>query len=161
MPKNLKITAIKVGHRHRRDMGDLQELARSIRDEGLLQPIGVTQDKELVFGERRLRACRDILHWKTIPARIVSVSSIAAGEWHENEVRKNFTVTERLAIAAALQHQLPERRGNPAIRQKIDELSGRTDDFVAQRAGFGNRETFRQAQKVVANGSAKLIRAMD
>jgi hypothetical protein len=42
-------------------MGDLTTLADSIRREGLLQPIGVTDRLELVFGERRLLAHRDIL----------------------------------------------------------------------------------------------------
>jgi hypothetical protein len=32
---------------------------------------------------------------------------------------------------------------------------------VAKRAGFGNRQTYRQAKKVVANGTAKLVLAMD
>ena len=35
---------------------------------------------------------RDILNWKTIPARVVNVTSIVAGEYAENEVRKNFTI---------------------------------------------------------------------
>ena len=39
-------------------MGDLTTLAGSIRQEGLLQPLGVTGRLELVFGERRIRAVR-------------------------------------------------------------------------------------------------------
>ena len=58
MLKEIKITDINVGDRHRRDMGDLTTLADSIRQEGLLQPIGVTDRHELVFGERRIRAAR-------------------------------------------------------------------------------------------------------
>ena len=61
MLKELKIAEIKVGNRHRKDMGDLTSLADSIRQDGLLQPIGVTDSLELVFGERRLRATRDVL----------------------------------------------------------------------------------------------------
>jgi ParB-like chromosome segregation protein Spo0J len=49
--RDLKIAAIKVGPRHRKDMGDLTSLAESICQEGLLQPIGVTNRLELVFGE--------------------------------------------------------------------------------------------------------------
>jgi len=97
MLKELKITDITVGQRHRKDMGDLNELAQSIKDEGLLQPIGVTDRLELVFGERRIRAVQDILKKKTILARIVDVSSILAGEYHENEVRKDFTPSERVS----------------------------------------------------------------
>ena len=58
MLKELKIADIKVGNRHRKDMGDLVYLAESIRQEGLLQAIGVTDLLELVFGERRIRAVR-------------------------------------------------------------------------------------------------------
>ena len=84
MLQSLKISDIKVGNRHRKDMGDLTSLADSIKEEGLLQPIGVTEKLELVFGERRLRAHQDILKKKTILARIVDVRSIIAGEYAEN-----------------------------------------------------------------------------
>jgi ParB-like chromosome segregation protein Spo0J len=110
MLKELKITDIKVGRRHRRDMGDLTTLAESIRQEGLLQPVGVTDRLELVFGERRLLAYRDILKRKTILARIVDVSSLLAGEYHENEVRKDFTPSERVAIAKAICEPTTHRR---------------------------------------------------
>jgi hypothetical protein len=81
------INGISIGARHRRDMGDLRALANSIAELGLLQPIGVSPAEELVFGERRLRACRDILGWDAIAARIVNVSSICEGAIHENTTR--------------------------------------------------------------------------
>ena len=111
MLKEIKIADIVVGDRHRRDMGDLTTLADSISQEGLLQPIGVTDNLELVFGERRILAVRDILKKTTILARIVDVSSIVAGEYHENEVRKDFTPSERVAIARAIERQVGNRRG--------------------------------------------------
>src|SRR5271166_1739206 len=111
MLKELKITDIKVGSRHRKEMGDLTSLADSIRQDGLLQPIGVTENLELVFGERRLRATRDILKKKTVLARIVDVTSIIAGEYAENEIRKDFTPSERVAIAKAIERQIGNRRG--------------------------------------------------
>jgi hypothetical protein len=40
-------------------------------------------------------------------------------------------------------------------------LTGRSDEAVARKAGFGNRQTYRQAKKVVASGTAKLVLAMD
>ena len=156
--KNLRVSEIKAGRRHRKDFGDLKSLAQSIKEEGLLQPIGVTADMKLVFGERRLRAVRDVLKRKTILARIVDVSSIVAGEWTENEIRKDFTPSERVAIAKEIEKTMPERRGKS---QNIDGFNGRTDDIAAKRAGFGNRQTYRQAMKVVANGSSNLVLAMD
>jgi DNA modification methylase len=156
--KRLRVSQIKAGRRHRKDFGDLKSLAQSIKEEGLLQPVGVTADMKLVFGERRLRAVRDVLKRKTIIARIVDVSSIVAGEWTENEVRKDFSPSERVAIAKAIEKAMPERRGKS---QKFDGLKGRSDDIAAKRSGFGNRQTYRQAQKVIANGSSNLILAMD
>ncbi len=50
MLKTLKIADIKIGKRHRRNMGDLTSLAESIRHDGLLQPIGVTDKFRIVFG---------------------------------------------------------------------------------------------------------------
>jgi hypothetical protein len=161
MLKEIKITDIKVGDRHRRDMGDLTTLADSIRQEGLLQPIGVTDRLELVFGERRIRAVRDILKKKTILARIVDVSSILAGEYHENEVRKDFTPSERVAIARAIERQVGNCRGQRVQKIAHVEPGRKTRDTAAERAGFGNHETYRQAAKVVANGSPRLIQAMD
>lgn len=86
MLKEIKIAEIKIGHRHRKDMGDFTSLADSIRQDGFLQPIGVTEKLELVFGERRLRAHKDILK-KTILARIVDAPSIIAGEYADNEIK--------------------------------------------------------------------------
>ena len=166
MLKELKIADIKVGQRHRMDMGDLTTLADSIRQEGLLQPIGVTNRLELVFGERRIRAVRDILKKKTILARIVDVSSILAGEYHENEVRKDFSASERVAIARAIERQIGNRRGQRTDRQPVQlfaqvEPGRKTRDAAAERAGFGNHETYRQAARVVESGTPRLVRAMD
>ncbi len=159
--REIKITDIKVGQRHRKDLGDLTTLAVSIRQEGLLQPIGVTNRLELVFGERRIRAVRDILKKKTILARIVDVSSILAGEYHENEIRKDFTPSERVEIAKAIERQIGNRRGQRVQNFAQVGPGQKTRDAAAEGAGFRNHETYRQAAKVVENGTARLIQAMD
>ncbi len=56
----IPISDIIIGPRHRKDMGDLQVLADSIEDQGLLQAIGITEDRELVFGKRRLEAAKKL-----------------------------------------------------------------------------------------------------
>jgi len=66
----------------RRDISaeQLQELAESIRSEGLLQPIVVRKhaDKfQLIAGERRWRAFQ-MLKIKTIPARVVEASNASS-----------------------------------------------------------------------------------
>ncbi len=148
---DLPLSEIAVGDRFRRDLGDVEALATSIEEIGLLQPIGVTPDHRLVFGRRRLEAFRH-LGRTTIPARVVDVPSIVAGEYAENEMRKAFTVSERVAIGEAVERELGERRGGDRSRvQQVAPRRGRkTRDIAAARAGFGNPETYRQAKSVVA-----------
>ena len=153
--------SIQIGERHRKDLGNLEALAASIAAEGLLQPIGITEENVLVFGERRLRAVQDVLRRESISARVVHVSSITAGEYAENEIRKDFTPSERVAIGKALEDQAPERRGSP-IPQYIAELKGlETRELAAKKAGFGNRTTYEQAKRVVDDGAPELVEAMD
>lgn len=96
------------------------------------------------------------------------MSSIIEGERDENEVRKDFTASERVAIARAVEAALGERRGNPnlkadeAIPQNFAELRGKeTRQIAAERAGFGNPETYRQAKKVVETAVPEVVDAMD
>lgn len=90
---------------------------------GLLQPVGVTEDLELVFGERRIEAAK-LIGWDTIEARVVNVSSIVEGEHDENELRKDFTVSERVAIGETIGSILGCRQG-----QRSDlELSHHGDE---------------------------------
>src|SRR5271163_1680231 len=125
----IPIADVVIRDRHRKEMGDLNNLATAIRDQGLLQPIGITEGKVLVFGERRLRACRDILDWTEIAARIVHVTSIVEGEFTENEMRKDWTVSERVAIAATVKAEIGNRQGERSdLAARAAKLSGRTDD---------------------------------
>jgi ParB family transcriptional regulator, chromosome partitioning protein len=56
------------------DDDDIKNLMQTIKDNGLLQPIGVKEEKEgytILWGNRRLNACKK-LGWKTISAVILS-----------------------------------------------------------------------------------------
>jgi ParB-like chromosome segregation protein Spo0J len=61
--ENVPIDKIQEGRRYRKDEGDLEALAQSIRELGLLQRISINKYYELIFGARRLHACRHILGW--------------------------------------------------------------------------------------------------
>src|SRR5262245_37534758 len=97
----VRIADINIGTRSRKDLGDLEGLATSIRDRGLLQPPVVTRKRELVCGFRRLKAC-ELLGWTEIEVRIFNPDDILLAEHDENEFRKQFTVSERVAIAKAV-----------------------------------------------------------
>jgi len=93
---------IKVGERTRTEMGDIPGLAASIEARGLLQPILVTTDLELIVGARRLDAFAH-LGRPTIPACIVGTQVQALekllAEQHENTCRKGFTPQEAVIMA--------------------------------------------------------------
>ena len=150
----------KLGNRHRKDMGDIEALARSIEEAGLLQPIGITPDHVLVFGERRLRAYRDMLGRDTIPARIVDVQSVLAGQPTENTMRKDYTPSELVAIVDALRSfsHGGDRRSDQALKCDDEKL---TVDAAAKRVGLGGKDGYSRAKAVVEKGVPELVEAMD
>ena len=98
----LAISRIKVRSRFRKKLGDIQSLAESIKDVGLLHPIVVRRDGRLIAGERRLRAC-ELLGWKNVPVTVIDIDQIVRGEFAENAFRRDFLPSEVDAIRRALE----------------------------------------------------------
>lgn len=178
-----KISEIKINNRFRKDYGDIESLAKSIEEIGLLHPIVINSDFELVCGGRRVEAMR-LLGREEIAARIIDIESVILGEYAENEVRKDFTDSERVAIARAIEESLQGRHGGDRRSEDFkvqnfaqsnydstDEQSKvenfppckgeKSRDIAAQRAGFGNGKTYQQAKNVVDNGVPELVKKMD
>ena len=133
-------------------------MAASI-EEGLLQPIGVSPEMELIWGLRRLVATRDVLGRDEILCRIVSVDSIIQGEFDENTLRKDFTPSERIAIIETLRGYSHggDRKSDQDRNCDVDRLTTRD---AAVRVGFC-RDDFYRAKKVVSQGVPELVEAMD
>jgi ParB/RepB/Spo0J family partition protein len=110
----LPLAAIRVGARHRREFGNLDSLARSIADIGLLHPVVVTPNGFLIAGERRLRAAAQ-LGWSEIPITEIDLDAVVRGEFAENTERKDFTLSEAVAIKRALE---PRERDAAKERQR-------------------------------------------
>ena len=95
------IDGIVVGVRHRKDLGDIDSLMRSIEEVGLLQPITITPDGVLVCGRRRLEAVRR-LGWHTLKvwvrSRISDELSHVLAQQAENTERKPLTQLEAAAM---------------------------------------------------------------
>lgn len=146
------IAAIKVGHRHRKDMGDIKELAASIEAVGLLHPVVVNKDLALIAGERRLEACK-LLGWQEVPVTFVPLAEIERGEFAENAIRKDFLPSEMVAIKRALE---PGER--EAAKERMSDggkgvetyhtLQGKARDKVAAYAGRSGR-TLEKAEALV------------
>lgn len=168
---NINIATIKIGERYRKEFGDIQALADSIAKEGLLQPIGVDANYTLIFGERRIKACT-LLGLESIEGRVIHVDNIMEAEYAENDVRKNFSIEERIAIAKAIEVNLGERRGKQSNDQvKVDncppliipdKLAGKkTRDIVAKKAGFSSGKTYERAKKTIKNSCETLIKMLN
>jgi hypothetical protein len=73
------------------------------------------------------------------------------GEIHENEVRANYTPSERVAIERAVAAEIEKRQGQRSDLQQdfVESDPNRVANESARLAGFGNRETARQARAVV------------
>lgn len=92
----VRIDDIIIKKRIRMDIGDISHLMESINRFGLLNPITITEDKELVAGYRRLKACK-ALGLEEIECRIMPVRSNVERlilEADENMTRKDLTVGE-------------------------------------------------------------------
>ncbi len=152
----MKVADVRVGARHRKDLGDVDALVRSIAEIGLLHPIVVTSDGVLIAGQRRLEACRR-LGWSEIPCRVVDLDNITRAESDENRVRKDFTPSESVAIAETLEareRELARQRqsvgwGDHSGSEKFTEPDrGNALDKVASAVGM-SRPTLAKAKAVV------------
>ena len=79
--------------RFRKDFGDISELAESIRNFGLLQPVVIDRDFNLIAGERRLRACLSLGLEEILVRFYDELDELTAREieLEENIRRKQFT----------------------------------------------------------------------
>ena len=97
-----KIDEIKVGER-KLELNEevVQELAESISQIGLLQPIGIDKENNLIYGYHRLEACKR-LGWTKIPVIIVENTrdklEYELMEIDENLIRRGLTVLERAEL---------------------------------------------------------------
>jgi ParB-like chromosome segregation protein Spo0J len=148
----IKIDSIKVGKRHRKDLGDIEGLAASIEEVGLLHPPVITPDGELIAGARRIAAGK-LLGWKDTPVRLIDLDQIVRGEFAENTHRKNFLPSEIASIMGALE---PIERAAAKQRQsrKISGTGEETRDRIGAYVGKSGR-TIEKIKAVVEAAEAE------
>lgn len=109
--KQLDVDSILFDNRFREEFGDLETLAESVREKGILQPITVSPDMRLLAGERRLRAAK-MAGLKKIPALVRKIDGEVDAreiELIENTFRKNFTWAEESAIVQQIDKLYKEK----------------------------------------------------
>ncbi len=157
------VAKIKTNRHFRKSLGDIARLAKDIEHNGLINPIGIADDLTLICGARRLEAYK-LLKRENIPVRFLPVKSILQSGYAENELRKEFSPSERVAIGYALENERGKRQGQRtdlSPLQNFAEVGVLTESTIASEVGFGNRETYRQAKSVTDNGTTALVQAMD
>lgn len=131
------VDAITVGHRHRRDYGDLAPLVESIRRNGLLQPITITLDGHLICGARRLAAITQ-LGWKTVNVWVRSGVSDRLGqllaEQDDNLLHKPLTQLEAAALYRELKTLLAEDAARRQETTRFHAADEAGDDGAANLA---------------------------
>ena len=151
-PPSQLTSSIRIGARHRRDLGDIDALAASIADIGLLHPIVIAPNGTLIAGQHRLAACQK-LGWQKVPVTIVDLKKIIRGEYAENQFRKNLTLEEKADIADAVEPleraAAKQRRGGDYRGKtgKFPELRGQSLDKVGKAIGM-DRKTLEKARAV-------------
>lgn len=126
----LKIKDIKIGQRVRDEYGDIQALADSIREHGLLHPIVVDSDYNLIAGCRRLLACERI-GLKEIEAKVledITEKELRVLELEENIRRKDLTELEK-------------------SKNLVELAEIKEQEFRAESAHLGNKEYFSDSEK--------------
>jgi hypothetical protein len=146
----MPIDNIKIGKRHRKNLGNLDGLADSMGDIGLLHPVVVRSDDTLIAGARRLAAARK-LDWVEIPVTVIDIDKIVRGEHAENAHRKNLLPSEIDAIRRAMEpiekaaaKARQRKHGGTAPGKHSGKLStsdgvGKTRDKVGAFAGVSGK----------------------
>ncbi len=174
----IKISDIIIGDRKRKNFDGIEDLAESINELGHLQPVLVDSEMHLIAGERRIKAVT-LLGREDIDSIIIPIEQIAdreSLEYAENNSRKDFTASEKVDIAIAIEKKVKElgdRRGkkgkdidnnedtNVVNRHNMPETGEKTRDFVAKRAGFKSTYAYRCAREVTEKAIPEVVEAMD
>ena len=146
----IPISKIIVRDRIRKDFGDIEGLADSIKKYGLINNPVVNKDYVLLAGERRIRACK-LLGWEQIPVNMMDTRDAEHElniEISENDDRKEFSKAERVDYMRRLWRI---EQAKAAERQNLGEKSnegGRADEKTASTFGI-SQNTMRREMSIV------------
>lgn len=128
----LKITVHEDLDRYRKDLGDLAELGKSIRETGQIQPVVVNRQHILIAGGRRLAACiLEGLKVKVVYEDITDPRMIRLWEIEENIRRKDLSPAEYAVAIKEFHALMQEMFGKSASGRE----GGHTLDDTAKVLG--------------------------
>lgn len=110
----VQIADIKVGDRYRQEYTGIDELAASIADKGLMHPLVVDQELNLIAGGRRLRALNQ-LGWLECDVTVLDVSDELGRrqcELIENIQRENLPWQDEVKLKAEIDRLYKQMHGD-------------------------------------------------
>jgi hypothetical protein len=132
-PQLVPIADIQIGERDRTDLGNVAELAASIKAVGLLHPVVVTASLDLVAGGRRLAAVQS-LGWTETPVTVVDLtnaSDVLRAELEENTCRKSLSPME-----ASFARERRARVLAPKVQENKGGRPPKSDEHDIPQDGF-------------------------
>ncbi len=112
----VRISEIQIKKRIRKETGNINELVESLNVHGLMNPIVITREYQLIAGFRRLESAKK-LGWENIEASIIDAPTKIKKlemEIEENIHRKDFTPDEIVDAYTKL-----EKLKNPGFLRKL------------------------------------------
>jgi hypothetical protein len=157
----IPIDSIKIGNRFRKDLGDIDSLAEDINEIGLLHPIVINQNRELICGLRRIEAFKS-LGKSEIPTHIVNLDDIVNGEISENTQRKNFSLEEIIQIKKAVEPEIKtdskKRKLSGKPSAKFADGSNESNNNATSK-NYSENQTRAQVAKYVSLYGKKISHA--
>lgn len=162
----IDIDKVIVPERARKTFSNIDKLAKSIEQIGLIHPPTVTPEYELIAGERRLRALRS-LGYKQIEVRVMSVED---GVHHlkmerdENDNRESFTFSEAVALGLKIEEEEKKKareRMSDGGKGKENFPTLQTRDAVAEAIGIGSGKQYEKAKYIHNNADEETIKKLN
>jgi ParB family transcriptional regulator, chromosome partitioning protein len=154
---NLPISSIRVQASIRFDAGTIQALAENIAEFGLLHPVIVNDQNELVAGYRRLKAA-ELLGWPEIPVTVISPNNDLKkfdASLHENCRRKDLNPLELCEAILERKHRWEQIHGSI----KCGPQTQNTDD---QNNLLPNGKRFaEETAKVLGTNATNIYRLLE
>lgn len=145
--------------RQRLEEHEVHDLMASIKQDGLLEPIGLQQEKNeylLLYGNRRFEACKK-LGWKTIPAIVnngenkVALKEIIIKNTVENVQREDVTAVEQGRIYHILSKDYKMTESEIASRFALPKKRVQISLRIYRRTP----EEYREKVKFISPGISK------
>lgn len=156
--ERIPLSVIEIGERDREDLGDIGDLAESIRAVGLLHPVVVTAEHVLIAGRRRLAAV-ERLGWDEVPVTVADLETardLLRAEADENTCRKSLSPVEaskaRERRARVLSEDAKKRQ------KKAGQTHGRGQ--IAS-PNLGETKAEKRTSKVAAQGTGYSASTLD